>query len=46
MTCRCRHSARGCGASGVGMAFFAKLSLNDIDKEKIAHLNAEKLLRL
>jgi len=28
------------------MAFFEKLSLNDIDKEKIAHLNAERLLRL
>jgi 2,3-dihydroxybenzoate decarboxylase len=33
-------------ANSVGMAFFAKLSLNDIDKEKIAHLNAEKLLHL
>jgi len=33
-------------ANSVGMDFFAKLSLNDIDKEKIAHRNAEKLLRL
>ena len=33
-------------ANGVGMAFFDKLSLNDIDKAKIAHRNAEKLLRL
>jgi 2,3-dihydroxybenzoate decarboxylase len=33
-------------ANSVGMAFFNKLSLNDIDKEKIAHLNAENLLRL
>jgi predicted TIM-barrel fold metal-dependent hydrolase len=33
-------------ANTVGMDFFAKLSLNDIDKEKIAHLNAEKLLRM
>jgi predicted TIM-barrel fold metal-dependent hydrolase len=28
------------------MAFFAKLSLNDGDKEKIAHLNAERVLRM
>lgn len=33
-------------ANRVGMDFFAKISLNDIDKEKIAHLNAEKLLRM
>ena len=33
-------------ANSVGMDFFTKLSLNDIDKEKIAHLNAEKLLRI
>jgi len=30
----------------VGMGFFNKLSLNDGDKEKIAHRNAERLLRL
>ncbi|HZE59895.1 MAG TPA: amidohydrolase family protein [Burkholderiales bacterium] len=29
-----------------GMDFFRKLSLSDADKEKIAHLNAERLLRL
>jgi len=29
----------------VGMEFFEKLSLNDIDKEKIAHLNAERIMR-
>lgn len=33
-------------ANTIGMSFFNKLSLNDIDKEKIAHLNAEKLMRL
>ncbi len=33
-------------ANSVGMSFFDKLSLADIDKEKIAHLNAENLLRL
>ena len=33
-------------ANTVAMDFFNKLSLNDIDKEKIAHLNAERLLRL
>ena len=30
----------------VGMEFFNKLSLNDADKHKLAHGNAEKLLRL
>jgi len=30
----------------VGMDFFNKLSLNDADKHKLAHGNAEKLLRL
>jgi predicted TIM-barrel fold metal-dependent hydrolase len=30
----------------VGMEFFNKLSLNDTDKHKLAHGNAEKLLRL
>ena len=30
----------------VGMEFFHKLSLNDTDKHKLAHGNAEKLLRL
>ena len=30
----------------VGMEFFNKLSLNDVDKHKLAHGNAEKLLRL
>jgi predicted TIM-barrel fold metal-dependent hydrolase len=30
----------------VGMDFFHKLSLNEHDKEKIAHRNAERLLRL
>ena len=29
-----------------GMEFFRKLSLSDADKEKIAHRNAERLLRL
>src|SRR3954469_2782654 len=29
-----------------GMDFFRKLSLSDADKEKIAHLNAERLLKL
>jgi predicted TIM-barrel fold metal-dependent hydrolase len=33
-------------SNATGMEFFNKLSLNDIDKAKIAHLNAEKLLRL
>jgi predicted TIM-barrel fold metal-dependent hydrolase len=33
-------------ANSVGMDFFQKLSLNDVDKEKIAHRNAERLLRL
>jgi predicted TIM-barrel fold metal-dependent hydrolase len=33
-------------SNGTGMAFFEKLSLNDIDRAKIAHLNAERLLRL
>jgi 2,3-dihydroxybenzoate decarboxylase len=33
-------------ANNVAMDFFHKLSLNDIDKEKIAHRNAERLLRL
>lgn len=33
-------------ANSVAMDFFKKLSLNDIDKEKIAHRNAERLLRL
>jgi predicted TIM-barrel fold metal-dependent hydrolase len=30
----------------VGMEFFNKLSLNDTDKHKLAHGNAEKLLRI
>jgi predicted TIM-barrel fold metal-dependent hydrolase len=30
----------------VGMEFFNKLSLNDMDKHKLAHGNAEKLLRI
>jgi predicted TIM-barrel fold metal-dependent hydrolase len=30
----------------VGMEFFSKLSLNDADKHKLAHGNAEKLLKL
>jgi predicted TIM-barrel fold metal-dependent hydrolase len=34
------------GANTVAMNFFHKLSLNDTDKEKIAHRNAERLLRL
>ncbi len=33
-------------ANTIGMDFFNQLSLNDIDKEKIAHLNAERLLHL
>lgn len=33
-------------ANSVAMDFFKQLSLNDIDKEKIAHRNAERLLRL
>jgi predicted TIM-barrel fold metal-dependent hydrolase len=33
-------------ANHVGMEFWNKVSLNDGDREKIAHLNAEKLLRL
>jgi predicted TIM-barrel fold metal-dependent hydrolase len=30
----------------VGMDFFRKLSISDADKAKIAHLNAERLLKL
>jgi 2,3-dihydroxybenzoate decarboxylase len=30
----------------VGMDFFRKLSISDADKAKIAHLNAQRLLRL
>jgi len=30
----------------VGMEFFHKLSISDGDKAKIAHLNAERLLKL
>jgi 2,3-dihydroxybenzoate decarboxylase len=33
-------------ANRTGMDFFHKLSLNELDKEKIAHRNAERLLRL
>jgi predicted TIM-barrel fold metal-dependent hydrolase len=33
-------------ANSTGMEFFNKLSLNDTDREKIAHGNAERLLRL
>ena len=33
-------------ANSTGMAFFNKLSLNDIDREKIAHGNAERLLKM
>jgi predicted TIM-barrel fold metal-dependent hydrolase len=33
-------------ANSTGMAFFNKLSINDIDRAKIAHGNAERLLRL
>lgn len=33
-------------ANSVAMDFFNRLSLNDIDKEKIAHGNAKRLLRL
>jgi predicted TIM-barrel fold metal-dependent hydrolase len=33
-------------ANSTGMDFFHKLSLNEPDKEKIAHRNAERLLRL
>jgi len=33
-------------ANTTAMAFFNQLSLNDIDKEKIAHGNAERFLRL
>jgi 2,3-dihydroxybenzoate decarboxylase len=33
-------------ANTAGMAFLNKLSISDTDREKIAHLNAERLLRL
>ena len=33
-------------SNSVGMAFFDKISLNEADKRKIAHLNAERILRL
>ncbi|MGH7090028.1 MAG: amidohydrolase family protein, partial [Stellaceae bacterium] len=33
-------------ANTTGMEFFNKLSLNDLDREKIAHGNAERLLKL
>jgi 2,3-dihydroxybenzoate decarboxylase len=33
-------------ANSTGMAFWNKLSLSDADREKIAHGNAERLLRL
>ena len=33
-------------ANSAGMTFFNKLSLNDIDREKIAHGNAERLLKM
>jgi len=33
-------------ANKAGMEFFNKLSLNDIDREKIAHANAERILKL
>jgi len=33
-------------ANAVAMDFFRKLSLSEVDKEKIAHGNAERLLRL
>ena len=33
-------------ANTAGMDFFRKLSISDGDKEKIAHLNAERILRL
>ena len=33
-------------ANNVGMAFWNKISLSDGDREKIAHGNAERLLRL
>ena len=33
-------------ANADGMAFFNKLSLNDDDRHKIAHGNAERILRM
>ncbi len=33
-------------ANRTGMEFFNRLSLNDIDREKIAHANAERILKL
>jgi predicted TIM-barrel fold metal-dependent hydrolase len=33
-------------ANKTGMAFWEKISLNDIDREKIAHGNAERLMKL
>jgi predicted TIM-barrel fold metal-dependent hydrolase len=33
-------------ANKAGMDFFNQLALNDIDREKIAHANAERILRL
>jgi predicted TIM-barrel fold metal-dependent hydrolase len=33
-------------ANSTGMEFFNQLSLNDIDKAKIAHLNSERILKL
>jgi predicted TIM-barrel fold metal-dependent hydrolase len=33
-------------ANSVGMEFLRKLSISDADREKIAHLNAERVLRL
>jgi len=33
-------------ANKTGMDFLKKLSISDADKEKIAHLNAERVLRM
>ena len=30
----------------VGLEFLKKLSISDLDREKIAHLNAERILRM
>ena len=30
----------------VGIEFLKKLSISDLDREKIAHLNAERILRM
>jgi 2,3-dihydroxybenzoate decarboxylase len=33
-------------ANKTGMEFLKKISISDLDREKIAHLNAERVLKL